>query len=411
MTKEMGEIPAGLGPEEVVPTRRTLLDLRMEWEQKRVARIDAGEAKPVLIERVTPEYQKIRELPSLSGTNIKLHPEGYLFVPIRMPKETVFIPEKKKAVLVNPEGLEYKVILPKRTPKDYLNNLPEGRPVYEWVYLKLDNIKDGISQQRKILKKIYGVELSEGEMGFARRVIEHTEAAIQDVMSEGKITKRGVRQIVRNTAKFLEEVGLYDPRDPKKRRVLDKFSDILPLGKKKAPLPNYLILLSKIGSAHSAMIERLAVLRFHARKFEINLQMLLMEDQNSLFRFRLADSQLEQVLRHYAFKRPERATPLQQRVMTDVLGAIARRTLAEIKVRPYLFAARWLAINLVGCREDKKEENLRILGDKVAEGLFEQKPVTQLIEEGEFAEAERRINTLRRGIKKVLKRNEEAEKT
>lgn len=86
----------------------------------------------------------------------------------------------------------------------------------------------------------------------------------------------------------------------------------------------------------------------------------------------------------------------------EFLGDTAK-SLAIVKVLPYLPVVRIAAINLIGCREEFRERNRGIIGDKTSGTLFTQKSVIELIEEGNIDEAKNRIRRLSLNpLKKVL---------
>ena len=92
--------------------------------------------------------------------------------------------------------------------------------------------------------------------------------------------------------------------------------------------------------------------------------------------------------------------------MEKVLREIAR-SLAGVRVLPYLPAARKAAINLVGCRKEKKELNRGIIGEE-ADKLFSLPPVVELIRLGHFQEAKVRVREASYNpLIQVLKENEE----
>lgn len=397
------------------PRRRGFIGQRQQWERGRVERIQKGEKRNVLIEPETDEYRDGVVLDNLDGTerkwSIKYDDDGYLYVPIWETK--TIIEEGGKRRLHNPQNIPYRVIWPKNTPPDYLKNIPEDKPGVSAIgFQQVDGIKKAKDQQKKILKSIYHKELDEGEIGLARRVVEFTEQIMYEYMIRGKVTKADAKRSAVKIAKFLGEEGLYDPRDPRKIKVLRKLMDVMDKAGQEYP-QNFLVIVSKIGAAHTAARERLATLAFYILKFEGFFQTLSFEDEDSLWKFRLTDRQLEIVQRHYAFKRSEaRGTDLQKKWLKKALEEMAEGTLVDIRVRPHIKLARWLKGILVsGLDESDIGATCEILeiDKEVAREIVKRPSVYALISDGNFRDAAKRIKTARSGIKKSLARYEKTE--
>lgn len=392
--------------------RRGFIEQRQEWERSRVERIQRGEKGNALIEPETDEYIYRLLLPNLDGTkrkwSIKYDKEGYLYVPIWETK--TIIEEKGKRRLHNPQNIPYRVLRPKQAPAGYLENIPEDQPGVSAInFQQVDGVKKATEQQKKILKGVYHKELNEGEVSLARRAVEFTEQIMYEFMLRGKVTKADVRRLAKRTAIFLGKEGLYDPRDPRKIKVLRKLMDVMDKAGQEDPR-NFLVIVSKVGAAHTAALERLASLKFYILKFEGFFQTLSFEDENSLWKFRLTDRQLETIQRHYALKRfGVRVTDLQKKWLKKALEEMAEGALIDIRVRPYIMLARWLKGILVsGLNESDIEATCEILeiDKEIAREIVKRPSVHDLISGGSFRDAARRIKTARSGIKKSLARYE-----
>lgn len=397
------------------PRRGGFIGQRQKWERGRVERIQRGKMRPVLVEPETDEYRDRLALDNLDGTerkwSIKYDGDGYLYVPIWETK--TIIEEGGKRRLHNPQNIPYRVIWPKKTPPDYLKNIPEDKPGVSAIgFQQVDGIKKAKDQQKDILKFIYHKELDEGEIGLARRVVEFTEQIMYEFMLRGKVTKADTKRLAIKTAEFLGKEGLYDPRDPRKVRILRKLMDVMDKPGQEDPR-NFLVIVSKIGAAHTAARERLATLAFYILKFEGFFQTLSFEDENSLWKFRLTDRQLEVVQRNYTLKRSgARGTDLQKKWLKKALEEMAEGTLVDIRVRPHIKLARWLkGILISGLDESDIEANSEILeiDKEIAREIVKRPSVYALISDGNFGDAAKRIKTARSGIKKSLARYEKTE--
>jgi len=392
---------------------RTFIDQRTGWEERRVEQIQRGTVKPYLIVDDLAEYQRMRKLDTLTGTDkigdIRYDSEGYLHIPIRYKGEIV--EEGGKRRLYNPQNINYTIVLPKDTPPEVLNNLPEKKSVEQLIFHSLEDIPDAMSQQRDILTGILR-SLNKGEIQFVRQIIEFTEEAMLELLQRGRITRVDVKELARRTAKFLEGLGVKRPRDEKKIRSMTKLVDIVGKGQEEEP-PNFLITVSKLGAAHTAATDRLAKLAFYVEKFSGYYQVLFLENQGSLWILRRREGQLEKVLWNYLFTREgARVTETQKKGMIAAVTEIAEKTRGEMRVRPYVTIAGWLYGILVGGLESTDLEATREIleiDEEKARKVIERPSVVALIDEGNFRDVKRRIETARRGIKRSVARYEKIE--
>ncbi len=155
-------------------------------------------------------------------------------------------------------------------------------------------------------------------------------------------------------------------------------------------------------------VERLTIGGLITDKFARNLDILSYIREGYRWRFSLAARELAMVLDLPAFSR-RWANRGDREAMVNAISLIVTSNLAAIKVNPYLRSARWAAINIVGCREEKKDINREILGEGIAERIFSKKPVTRLIKEGNFTEGAGRIKSSIVQIKKTHKDYENIE--
>lgn len=387
MAPERAEIQ-GFLPELTFESK--IAHLRAKVEERRIKRIRLGYDRPIIIVRDDDEYERRRNLPTLSGTNqrsdIRLDQLGNLYTTWYQPKKTKV--EEDRRFLVNPQGITYRVLGPRRAYY-YLKALPKLRPVSELILGKTDIIEKAIRQQRHILDS-YAPGAAADEIEFARMVIAYTESIAFRFLSQRRVTREDLALLARETGNFLEKAKIYDPRDERKRRVLEKLlsaSEPDTLGR-----PNYLGVLGRALAAHTAAVERLTIGGLITDKFFRNLQILSYTRENYRWRFNLAANQMEFVLAHFAFKRQGvKVDDGQRQALINALRFIIENHLTQERANPYLRSARWAAINIVGCRQEKKEINRQILGENVANDVFTRIPVSILLLEGDFEESARRI--------------------
>lgn len=350
-----------------------------------------GYDKPIIIVRDDEEYERRRNLPTLSGTNqmsdIRLDRLGNLYTTWYQPRRTKV--EEDRRFLVNPQETAYRILHPRRVRTDYLNNLPRERYVVELISGKTDFIEKAIRQQKHILDN-YQPGAAADEIKFARMVIAYTESIAFRILSQRRVTKDDLSLLARETGIFLERAKIYDPRDERKKRVLEK---LLLVGEPDTlGRPNYLGVLGRAFAAHTAAVERLTIGGLITDKFFRNLQILSYTRENYRWRFDLAANQMEFVLAHYGFKRRGvKVDEGQRQSIVNALRFIIENHLTQERLNPYLKSARWAAINMVGCRQEKKEINRQILGEKVANDVFTRIPVSILVMQGDFEESARRI--------------------
>ena len=167
---------------------------------------------------------------------------------------------------------------------------------------------------------------------------------------------------------------------------------------------NNLVSRIRTQSAYVWAVRRLVVGSFVRRKHGENLNVLVYEREITHWALENASRQLESFLGHAAFRDPgKKASQSQGEIMIKVLKNITYSWMSLVRVAPYLAPTRAAAINLVGCREEKKEINRQVLDEELADELFAMTPTTQLLSEGRFAEAYFRIKRSYKVLRLVLK--------
>lgn len=396
-----------------------LAQRRAEIERAAVERIRERRERPserpiyIVREEVVEEYERRRDpkLKTFSGTNrvsdIRYDNVGNLLTATRQPRKTQILADGTRA-FVNPNNISYKVVWPPRTREDYLNNLPKGRPVYQIALGESNILEKVIRRQKKVLKRYQVGESAENEAQFVRDVIEYSESMVLRFLTAKRVTLEDLQLLPAEAGRFLESVNLYDPRDPRKRVITDK---MLAIGQPdRIGRPHYLGLMGKIFRTRQEAQLRWVAVNFIVETFWRNYVILTGIRETYRWRFDLAARQLEPIFSHPVFNRRNvLLTNGQREALNDSLIFVVENNLAVPKVSPYLKSARWAAINIRGCREDKKEANRAILGDQVADKLFQDPSVVDLVKAGQYFEARRKGMLSVRQLRKTNKKYEDIE--
>lgn len=372
------------------------------WGEKVKERMLARKEPAVVIVRKTEEYDHFRKLPRLGGgrhlTDIRFDPiSGKIYHTTWREKRTItqdgrrFLRPPKKGELP-----EYEVFLPRgrRHSVGYLENLPLQSPVQELLFHHTDTVEEAILKMKEILQG--------GIREQAQEVVSQT-AKLANRFIERGLTESSLQELKRETGEFLQNVGLANPTTPSFQRVMEKFKKACERDSRGRI--NNLVSRIRVQSVYMWAVKRLVVGSFVERKHGENLNILVYEREITRWALGNAARQLESFLGHVAFRHPERGVSrFQFETMAEVIKNITYGWSTFVQVAPYLVPARAAAINLVGCREERKEVNRQILG-KQAEELFAFTPVTQLLREGKVGETSLRVKTSRDILEKVLKDN------
>ncbi len=131
------------------PSESKIANLWAVIEKKRKERILQGLDKPIVIIKDTGEYERRRNLPTLSGTDrisdIRFDETGNLYTTWYQSKKTEVVDGKR--CLVNPTDQSY-ILYPKRKRREnYLENLPQEKPVVELIFGESVILEEAIRQQ------------------------------------------------------------------------------------------------------------------------------------------------------------------------------------------------------------------------------------------------------------------------
>lgn len=373
------------------------------WAEKAKERMLTGKEPVILIKRVTEEYNRLGKLPSLSGgknpADVRFDPfSGKIYYTTWREKETSV--EDGRRFLKPPKGKqspEYEILSPpsRRRSPWYLEDLPHNVPVQELLIRHADTIEEAILKVKNILQAGIGEQ--------AQRVIgQITNLAIRFI--EKGLSKESLLELAQQTGQFLEEAGLVKPNSPDFQKAMKRL--------RKACEPdsrgriNSLVSRTLVQSVYVWAMKRVIVGSLVSQKHGENFYVLVNERETTRRAIQNAVEQLEVFSGHVAFRQPEKEVKLQQaEAMGKILEKITYGWGNLVRVAPYLVPARVAAIKLVGCREEKKESNRKILGETIADELFTLKPTTQLLSEGSFTKALFEIKIMRDILDKVLEDN------
>jgi hypothetical protein len=371
-------------PQEEVP----VVSRRLAWERERVAKIWSNLDRSVLVVRDDEEYRRRRSLPTLSRRKapwgIPFDPEGNLYISWWRALETQTSPSGRTE-LVNPRGVNYLVLASRKHKRDVLTNVPKGQNVFELILAKVDRgIEVAIRNQEKIIGAYQGGS-GKDQGAFAKSLVEYTEKIMNRFILRGGVSRTDLEDLAQETGAWLESQGIYNPRDPRKKDILARLQTV-PLQDERGRA-NYLVLLARVGAVHTRAVEELTVGQKTVDKFEGNLRELLFERETTRWTLRLVNDHLDAVLGR--LREISRPTQYQLESIANALKVPAgiEGHLTSVKVKPYLHSARWVAISLVGCREQKKELNRVILGSQEADELFSNPSIVELVRRGNIEEA------------------------
>ncbi|MDP3888414.1 MAG: hypothetical protein Q8Q24_00065 [bacterium] len=384
------------------PERLTIEQKGVVWGGRARERMFHQKEPVVAIVRKTEEYDCFRRLPRLgagrSQTDVRFDPaSGKLYYTTWREKRTTEEEGRRKLKPLQRGQLpEYEVLLPRgrRHTQGYLENLPQSSPVQELLFHHADTIEEAIAKVGDIVQAPIRLQ--------AQEVIAHAANLATRFIERG-LTEEGLRELANQTGRILENACLSKPNSPGFQKAMGRLKKACERDSRGRI--NNLVSRMRVQSAYVWAVRRLVVGSFVQRKHGENLHVLTYELETTRWAISSALRQLKVFLGHGAFGQPERPTGQPQReIMAKVMTNIVE-SLKIVRVAPYLAASRAAAINLVGCREEKREANKAILGIS-AEELFALTPVTRLLKgEGEIQEIFLRVNNSVDILEQVLKRD------
>lgn len=414
-----------MGDPERLPSESKIIARRARIEEMGVERIISGQERSVIIVEDTPKNAELESLRTLSGSgrsgDVRYDDLGNIILPTYQPVKTRLIEDPEGRVkketfvyrreIVNPHGRRFRVLKPKGQDQDYLTNLPEKKPVRERILSMVQGgIEIAIRQQTNVLGQ-YELGQPEGaEIEFARKVISFSEGQAFRFLLKRSVTRDDLSFLAREIGNFLEDIGLDDPRDRRKSEAHDHLIKAAQLDRR--GYPNWLRLMEQLLAVRTRAVLRLTDISLTVGKFDRNFRELVSKREMYRWGFDLAARQLEYVLSaHPAFTQKKKFISYKEREgLNDALIFIVKSHLTKPKVNPYLRSARWAAINIRGCEDEKKDSNRVIMGNEVADKLFKRTPVTDLVLRGQYGEAARRIGLSIKQLRKTLADYESIEK-
>lgn len=376
-----------------------------KWAQQRRERL-LSHPPSEAIRVTTPQTLEVFRYPPLVKEDqrrytVRFNPfTGEIRIPIW--RGLPVIEEEGRRFLENPD----KLVQIRRRGEHQVDffNLPP-REVVQLYYLKIPGIEAAIRQQVHIMDKYRGEGKEVSQIEDLMNWLN-----LQWQATAPKIDKSSLTTLAEQTAEFLITSGFATDRDQTKKRIADTLRRVYQpdsLGR-----INPLVARICLRSAYLEAVRKEMLAVLVAEKFGSFLGILLMEREITRQIMAEAAETLDTMVRV-----TKRGAVVFEQVLVGASGAELQginkvleevaKSLARVRVLPYLPVARVAAINLVGCREEKKEPNRQIIGP-LADTLFSFPPVTELIELRYFSKAKKRIiDWSYRQLRRVLEENKE----
>lgn len=321
----------------------------------------------------------------------------------------IFVPIWREIIPSPVEGRlslgDHLALVQLRRPREHrvdFENLPK-RKVVELVLAKTNNLEAAIRQQLHIMDSYQEGKEAQQILTIVDWINFQLEATLK-----GKLSEDSLKSLAQETAQFLISSGLSSAKLTTKRLIGESLINATRLVKGRI---NPLVMRVRIRSAYLRAVEREIMPALIGGKFGSFLGILLMEREMTRQTIQGGTEDLDTMVgitkRGAAiFEKTEwKSSEGEKQGMETVLKAVAR-SLARVRVLPYLPAARMAAINLVGCREKKRELNRGIIGEETDE-LFFLHPVVKLLQVGNFQDAKEKVRDSYNSLRRVFEENKE----
>jgi|GEM_PF-5153398 len=383
---------------------------RDKWSGDAAERIIAGLDRAVKIVRITPEYDRLQKLQSISEKtepgDVRIDGVGNIYTTRWRVRETIEAGGHRQLVSIS--NHPHRVLSPTDKEREYLRHLPRtvDVPVVELLFSGVDSgVETAIRQQCHILEGYQSREDVIGkEAGQAMSVVVKADE-LANVFIHKNMKNKDLVDLSLEIAILLEDKELINPKDPNKKKMKDMLARAAQ--EDSTGKVNPMISRIRLRAAYMAGVRRLTVNGLIRKKYNSNLHRLIYEREVTRWALERAVTQLEIIMGHVGFRKDTARTPLQACAISNLLvKSVAEEFLTIPRVKPYLAPARTAAILLNGCREDEKEENRAILGEEAAERLFNTKPVVLFLQKRHFEFAGSSIIAAWATMKDVLKKYE-----
>ena len=406
--QERGQFPPIEGAGFFLPKGRLLEErFRLIGEQQ-VERMFAKEKWRIILLIRQEHFDLLQDSkPLFSGSrrqsDVKVRPDGQLLYTTWRDREIEMVADEPH--LKKPKKRElpdFVVLWPKRPRLNYEERLSKGtEKVAQLLVHRPENIEEAIREVSEIL----GVNVA----GEAMEVLGFVQFLSQQFLL-GDITDKRLEEFAKRTADFLADKGLGKPSSAERKKMVERLKKACSRDSKGRI--NQLISRMRIGAANLYWIRRRIEAYFIRKKHGSSLEDLTYEREITRWSLATAAEQLENFAGHVAFRNPKaKISDFQIKIMSSVLDLIVRQTLGRPRVKDYLLPARAAAVNLVGCKMDKRESNRQILGDELADKLFNKTPVPELLRGRQFKEARGRIKESARWLRATLTKHASIETT
>ncbi|TSC53084.1 MAG: hypothetical protein LiPW16_494 [Microgenomates group bacterium LiPW_16] len=389
-------------PQELgVPSPEKTVEGRFRlFAERQKKRMLAGEKRGVALLIKEENYEELQNAkPLFEGprrrSDVKVKPIGEILYTTWRVREVVpteggwlVLKESKR----KKEPPSYIILWPRRPRYDYQVRLPEDTKVVELLVHHPENIEEAIAE----VKDILGVAV----MTEAMDIVGFAQKQARDFLM-GRITEEKLEKLAKRTTDFLTDKGLLKLTSPERKKMVERLKKACERDSRGRINP--LASRVRLGSAYYYGVRRAMEAYLIRKKHGSSLEDLVYERVFTLWAIITATRQLKIFTGHVAFRKPEaKITDLQIEAMVKVLESIVYETLTIPRVQDYLAPARAAAINLVGCREEKREENRQIIGDELADLFFGMRTVPELLRQRQFEEAKYRIKGSYECLKLVL---------
>ena len=389
MVKEKKDSRGGLGRPQAGVSIKEQMHI---WANKMNESRDFPENNVFIIQDTEENIERLL-LPNLDGSNlpwrIKVNDVGQLLSP-RWSRKREGQYGDLRAIRLNFDE-SFLILNKPEKGMEYLNDLPDNvDQVRLLVYNSLDTVEKAIRQEKKKTENI------EKEMTLAQQVVVLTSSLMDQYLTGDELNTEVLFNLVGETVGVLQNEGFFQAIDIHKLKIA---GTLLKVFKQNEGEPNRLIARVRLRSVYLEAVKRIIGGDYALDKSLRNVVTLLYERGMTRWAMESALENLRVAYEHLGEWNWASVGMYMDKAVYDYLSIP--------RVRPYLRATREAAINLVGCREHRQEVNRKILGDELADKLFEQESIEYLGENEEWDKIRERLEYSMEGLESELREHEE----
>lgn len=295
---------------------------------------------------------------------------------------------------------------PDRVESNYLDNIPKHKTnAVAWQPVQFGSIESAIRAQGHVLNKVVGGD-EHNDLTQALQVIKRVDELSGTVLATQNINLNDLDSFSKVIEQLLADSRLIDVKAS--RKVIMKEMLNKAFNKDGLNRINPLVMRTRLRSAFLQAVRQLVFVSRVAEKYTVNLAQLSMEKEMNRLALQETVALLEKkLLWHEGFELHRYEPQTQLRVLEAIMMEISHNLLTIPRVKPYLAAARFAALTLIGCRPEHVNQNRLIINDERKwDWLSENLSVTQLVNRNDFVAAEKRVEDMRGYLAKVLAENE-----